>query len=270
MLSVASTRSSLTLDFSDITQTSPVVPDAPAIPNPINESTERRRTQNVTAEELSASLQADMVQNGSQMPVIVVEPSIDHSNMEPSLTDGVAVAELVDNRELGANAGQGGIAESKENGSTVKVEDTNGEKLYESSYSQHHVETESHLEGSENQTETLLNETKQIFHPPPPDLNVILNGVEQAQAKNDRDSGMLPQNDKSSKFEKPTETRGKTRVKGGRKFGRKVSNKEKNRRGKMDGPDRGTDDNQSEMSYQPDTDLSRSKASKKSNGEFLA
>ena len=57
--------------------------------------------------------------------------------------------------------------------------------------------------------------------------------------------------------------------KGGKKITKKEKNKEKikKNRDKVEAHDRIIDDNHSEVSYQPDTDLSRSKASKKINGK---
>ena len=57
----------------------------------------------------------------------------------------------------------------------------------------------------------------------------------------------------------------RTGKKGGKKEARK---KEKKNRNKAETADKNVDDNQSELSYQPDTDLSRSKASKKVNSKL--
>lgn len=63
-------------------------------------------------------------------------------------------------------------------------------------------------------------------------------------------------------------------VKADSRSGKKVSKKEYQKstrkgRSKTEPSDKFIDDNQSEMSYQPDTDLSRSRASRKANGVFL-
>lgn len=268
MLSVASTRSSLTFDYIDLAQRSPSVKDAPIS---LNENTQQN-PDSEAAQEPPSITPTDVVPNESELPVIVMPSGVEQNHTEPSLADGVAVADL-DDQEFGGSASrQGAVADqSKESSeSVIKVDDTTDEKLLrksEDSPSQQHVEAESHLEDSENHMETPLSETKKMVPPATPEISVTLDDIKHIQRKDVKSPGVPPLNSVSPKVEKLDEKKGKTRGKGGRKFGRKAS-KERNKRSKTDVHDRGTDDNQSEMSYQPDTDLSRSKASRKINGIF--
>lgn len=264
-LSVASTRSSLTYDYTD-TLMSPSNKDASFL----NESVEQNTHDN-TVREPSPSFDTGEVQNGPEVPAIVVDPSLEQSDVEARLTDGVVVADI-DDEEFGGfvSVSNGALNpdpnQSQQNKSVVEVEDTTDEKLNqinEGSLSLDRAETESHVVESESRTET---EEKAAIQQKPPEINVVdvsLDGTEQVQTKDVKDPGSTKAS-KSPKVEKLNQRKGKIRVKGSRKFGRKDGDKEKGKRGKVDVQD----DNHSELSYQPDTDLSRSKASKKVNSMF--
>ena len=263
MLSVDSTRSSLTFDSADFSQRSPSIKDSPIH---LDEATEQN-TDKDTVLATSPNFHTDVIGGSSDVPVVVVEASLEQSSMEHKLGDGVIVEDLDDQKFGGfvslSNAEPGAADQLQKDFSMSPAKDATDKLLTpkdESSSSRHNAETENHQKDSEGQSESsLTGDTKQIVHSL---VHEVKDGAEQEQPN----SPSVTRGKKNLKVDKLNEKKGKNKVKSGSKTGKRVSNKEAHKRSKTDIHDRGMDDNQSELSYQPDMDLSKSKASKKING----
>ena len=254
-LSVGSTRSSVTTDFQDI-------PKAPSI---ISNS-----ELPVSSELLVSEEHGETASPAEPVPpvVIKVENSTNGTHVNPTLDvhtgEEIAVEEVVD-EEFGSFVAVSNVtADPKElpNQSVVPPMETVSSEYSELVEKRNNIAvvTQTAPQGDDHHSPEVVRSNDVTVVPQehslastPEQRNRTGHSVEKNQTPPQRHSKPANQTDKLALKKNRT----------GKKVGKKESQRKKRPKSKAEV----IDDNQSEISYQPDTDLSRSKASKKINGK---